>query len=87
MSPYPKLTPGFWISFVEKRLKIELKIYFGFVRIRSDRSLGLSRINDFQKVFRIGSDWFELVRIQISELFGIILIGSEMNSYPKLSPG
>ena len=30
-----------------------------------------------KNVFRIGSEWFALARIQISELIGIFLIGSE----------
>ena len=36
--------------------------------------------NDVQNVFRIGSEWFELARIQISEWIGIVLIGSEIIS-------
>ena len=35
-------------------------------------------LNEIQKVFRIGSEWFELARIQISKWIGIVLIGSEL---------
>ena len=34
-------------------------------------------LNELQNVFRIGSEWFTLARIEISEWIGIVLIGSE----------
>ena len=49
--------------------------------------------NEIQNVFRIGSEWFALARVQISEWIGIALIDSESisiwyfrqgNSYGKL---
>ena len=71
-----------------------LKIYFGFVRIHSDRNLGLNVLifklfstNEIQNVFRIGSYWFALARIQMSEWFGIVLIGLEWIPIRNFRPG
>ena len=49
-------------------------------RIKSDEGESIFyrfSSNELQKVFRIGSEWFALVRIQISEWIGIVLTGSE----------
>ena len=52
--------------------------WFGFSRIRSDRSFYRFSPNELQNVFRIGSEWLiPLARIQILEWIGIVLIGSE----------
>ena len=57
---------------------------FGLIRIvariKSDkvRSIFYRFLsNELQNIFRIGSEWFALAQIQISECIGIILIGSE----------
>ena len=54
---------------------------FEFIRIDVSELIGLifNRFssNEIQSVFRIGSEWFVLARIQISEWIGIVLIGSE----------
>ena len=71
-----------------------LKIYFKLVRIHSDRSLGLIRIN-FQAFFNKRdstrfSDWFGLIRLVSDTYFGMIrniFYWFELNFYPKLSPG
>ena len=49
----------------------------GLNRIRLDRFFYRFSSNDLHNVFQIGSEWFELARTQISELIGIVLIGSE----------
>ena len=61
--------------------------WFGFIRIDVLELIGLSRIvfdrfslNEIQNVFRIGSEWFVLARIQISEWIGILLIDSEFRN-------
>ena len=59
--------------------------WFGFIPINLSEFIGLSPI-DFSpffikrvtNVFRIGSEWFALARIQISEWIAIVLIVSEL---------
>ena len=59
-------------------IDLDWKLDFGLVGIHSDCCLGSNRIrsdrffycfssNELQNVFRIGSEWFALARIQISE--------------------
>ena len=68
------------------RIDLDWKLGFGMNWIHSDCCLGLIRIrsdrfftvfHQLQNVFRIGSEWFALAQIQISEWIGIVLIGSE----------
>ena len=87
-----------WFILILKSIRVRidcdsfgLKIYFEFVGIHSDRSLGLSRIN-FQAFFnkrdsKSFSDWSASARIQISEWFGIVLIGSKWISIQNCRKG
>ena len=73
---------------IRARIDSDWKLGFGLVRINLDCRLGLNGIGsdwcfyrflskELQNVFRIGSEWFALAWIQISDWIGIVLIGSE----------
>ena len=71
---------GFWFIPIENLLRSRSDSFGQKSRIESDwvgLIFKLFSTNEIQNVFRIGSYWFALTRIQISEWFGIALIQSE----------